>query len=146
MTSKGSHHAYDAHYHIVFPVKYRKALLREDITTYIKEIAQNIEERYDITFDQIGCDQNHIHLLTSFPPTMHGGEVVRIFKSITARELFKQFPDIKKDLWGGNFWSAGYYFATVGKRGDWNIVKNYVKKQGVEGNMLGQPHTQLRLL
>jgi len=103
MTSKGYHHAYDAHYHIAFPVKYRKALLREDITTYRKEIAQNIEERYDITFDQIGCVDNHIHLLTSFPPTLHGGKVVRIFKSITAKELFKQFPDLKKDLWGGAF-------------------------------------------
>lgn len=146
MTTRGYHHAYDAHYHIVFPVKYRKALLRKDVTTYIKEIALGIEERYDMTFDQIGCDDNHIHLLVSFPPTIHGGEVVRIFKSITVKELFKQFPDIKKDLWGGNFWSAGYYFATVGKRGDWNVIQNYVKKQGQEGNTLYSPQNQPRLL
>lgn len=146
MTYKGYHHAHDAHYHIVFPVKYRKALLREDVTTYIKEIAQGIQERYDITFDQIGCDENHIHILTTFPPTIKGGDVVRIFKSITGRKLFEQFPDLKKELWGGSFWSADYYFATVGKRGDWNVVKNYVKKQGTEGNTLGSPPSQPRLL
>lgn len=134
MTQKGWHHAYDTHYHIVFPVKYRKALLRPDITKKLKEIATDIQERYDIQIEQLGTDQDHIHLLTSFPPTMSGGEVVRIFKSITAKELFKQFPDLKKELWGGSFWSAGYYLATVGEHGNWKTVERYVRMQGKEGN------------
>ena len=131
MALKLSHCAYDAHYHIVFPVKYRKALLADNIAEAIVEIADQIALRYDIDFEKIGSDGDHIHILCSFPPTKYkGGDVVRIFKSITARELFKQFPQLRKELWGGEFWSDGYYFATVGERGDWETVKRYVENQG----------------
>ncbi len=130
MATKGKHCAYDAHYHIVFPVKYRKALLSHDIELAIVQIAKEIGERYEIDFENIGCDLNHIHLLVSFHPKYSGAQVVQKFKSITARELFKRFPELKKDLWGGEFWSDGYYIATVGERGNWNIVKKYIQNQG----------------
>jgi putative transposase len=127
---KTYHNAYDTHYHLVFPVKYRKALLTNDIPLAITQIAQEIATRYDIDFEKIGTDQDHIHILCSFPPKYGGSDVVRIFKSITARELFKQFPALKKDLWGGEFWSDGFYLATVSERGDWQSVERYVAQQG----------------
>jgi hypothetical protein len=68
--------------------------------------------------------------------------VVRIFKSITARELFRQFPALKKELWGGEFWSDGFYIATVSERGNWKAVEQYVANQGK--TMEGTP-PQLRL-
>ena len=136
------HNVYEAHYHIVFPVKYRKALLVDDVPLAITAIAQEIAERYDITFEKIGCDRDHIHLLASFPPKYSGSAVVRIFKSITARELFRRFPALKKDLWGGEFWSDGFYLATVSERGDWKTVERYVANQG---KTMGE-HPQLRLL
>ena len=98
---------YQTHYHIVFPVKYRKSLLSEEITSAIKSIASEIGERYEVEFEQLGCDKNHIHILCSFHPKYSIGEVVRKFKSITARELFKKFPSLKKELWGAEFWSDG---------------------------------------
>jgi len=127
---KTHHNAYTTHYHIVFPVKYRKVLLKDDIPLAIVAIAQEISERYDIEFEKIGCDGNHIHLLANFAPKYSGSAVVRMFKSITARELFKKFPVLKKDLWGGEFWSDGFYFATVSERGDWKTVERYVANQG----------------
>ena len=68
MITRGNHCVYDAHYHIVFPVKYRKALLNPNITQAIIETAQEINERYEIDFEKIGTDINHIHLLASFHP------------------------------------------------------------------------------
>ena len=136
------HNVYDTHYHIVFPVKYRKSLLTNDIPLAIVSIAQEISERYDITFEKIGTDGNHIHILTSFPPKYGGSDVVRIFKSITARELFSRFPVLKKNLWGGEFWSDGFYFATVSERGNWKAVEQYVANQGKTRSM----SYQLRLL
>ena len=127
---KTHHNAYNTHYHIVFPVKYRKALLNHDITLAITAIAEEISNRYAIEFEKIGCDSDHIHILANFPPKYSGSEIVRIFKSITARELFKKFPLLKKDLWGGEFWSDGFYFATVSERGDWKTVERYVANQG----------------
>jgi len=127
---KSHHCVYDSHYHVVFPVKYRKALLSQDVTRAILGIARDIEERYDITFEKLGTDGDHIHLLCSFHPRYSAATVVGMFKSVTARQLFKLFPDIRKDLWGGEFWSDGYYLATVGTRGDWSTVERYVASQG----------------
>ena len=135
------HNVFDTHYHIVFPVKYRKALLTDEIPLAIVDIAKEIGERYDMEFEKIGTDEDHIHILMSFPPKYGGSDVVRIFKSITAKQLFKRFPNLKKDLWGGEFWSDGFYIATVGKRGNWHIVQNYVSNQGKTIKS-----TQLRLL
>ncbi|MEK7118824.1 MAG: IS200/IS605 family transposase [Patescibacteria group bacterium] len=124
------HNVHETHYHIVFPVKYRKALLANDVPLAIAQIAQEISERYDIEFEKIGCDNDHIHLLVSFPPKWSGSDVVRTFKSITAKQLFKQFPALKKELWGGEFWSDGFYIATVSERGNWQAVERYVANQG----------------
>ena len=130
MIRKGYHCAYDTHYHIVFPVKYRKALLSVEVTKALKEISKGFEERFELDIDQIGCDENHIHILASFHPKYSIGQFVRLYKSITARQIFLKFPELKKDLWGGEFWTDGYYVATVGERGNWSIVERYIKNQG----------------
>lgn len=127
---KGCHCAYQIHYHIVFPVKYRKALLREEVVGVIQEIASGIEERYGMEVERLGCDGNHIHLLCGAHPKYAPGQLVRVFKSVTARELFARVRGLKKELWGGEFWSDGYYVATVGERGDWSVVERYVRSQG----------------
>jgi len=124
------HNAYDAHYHLVFPVKYRKALLTNDIPLAISKLALEIGQRYDIEFEKLGYDKDHIHILTSFPPKYGGSDVVRIFKSLTAKHLFKQFPALKQDLWGGEFWSDGFYLTTVSERGNWQAVEKYIASQG----------------
>ena len=135
------HNVYDTHYHVVFPVKYRKALLTNDVPLAIVEIAAGIAERYYTEFEKIGCDNDHLHVLCSFPPKYSGSDMVRIFKSITARQLFLRFPPLKKDLWGGEFWSDGFYISTISQRGNWETVKRYVEKQGKTTSL-----QQLRLL
>ena len=127
---KGAHCAWQIHYHIVFPVKYRKALLDEKVCKAIREIATEIELRYEIAFEELGADINHIHILCSFHPKLSGGDLVRIFKSITTKELFKRFPELRKELWGGEFWADGYYLATISNRGNWKTVEQYIKNQG----------------
>jgi putative transposase len=37
---------------------------------------------------------------------------------------------VKKELWGGEFWTDGYYVATVGERASWETVERYIQKQG----------------
>ena len=134
---KGAHCAWQIHYHIVFPVKYRKALLDEVVTTIIQETAAEIAERFPIEMEAIGTDKNHIHLLGSAHPKVAPGRIVQLFKSITAREIFRRKPAVKRVLWGGEFWSDGYYVATVGERANWQIVERYVQRQG-------QPREDLR--
>ena len=128
-----------SHDHIVFPVKYRKTLLDEAVTTIIRETAAEIAERFPIEMEAMGTDQNHIHLLCSAHPKMAPGRIVWIFKRITAREIFRRKPVVKRVLWGGEFWTDGYYVATVGERANWQIVERYVQRQG-------QPQEGLRQL
>ena len=132
MTQRGWHCVYDTHYHIVFPVKYRKGLLDDRVVAALKEIAQDIQERYELEIERMGCDKDHIHLLVSIHPKYSIGQVVRLFKSVTARQLFARFLELKKDLWGGEFWTDGYYAATVGEKGNWAVVERYVANQGKE--------------
>lgn len=127
---KGYHCAWQIHYHIVFPVKYRKALLDNEVTKIIIETAEGITERYAIEMEAIGTDKDHIHLLCSAHPKVAPGRIVQIFKSITAREIFLRKPALKKELWGGEFWTDGYYVATVGERANWDTVEKYVQTQG----------------
>lgn len=127
---KGYHCAYQTHYHIVFPVKYRKVLLSNEIETELVRIVHEIEMRYDLEMEKMGADNDHIHLLCSFHPKYSIGQAVRLHKSITARELFKTHPEIKKDLWGDEFWSDGYYAATISERGSWVAVERYISSQG----------------
>ena len=96
----------------------------------IKEISKKMAERYEFELEQIGTDGDHIHLLVSLHPKYSIGQFVRLYKSITAKQIFLKFPEVKKDLWGGEFWTDGYYVATVGEKGNWHIVERYVKNQG----------------
>ena len=135
---KGAHGAWQIHDHLVFPVKYRKALLDEAVTTIIREMAAEIAERFPIEMGAMGTDQNHIHLLCSAHPKMAPGRIVQIFKSLTAREIFRRKPAVKRVLWGGEFWTDGYYVATVGERANWQIVERYVQRQGLPQEDLRQ--------
>ena len=124
---------------MVFPVKYRKALLDEAVTTIIQETAAEIAERFPIEMEAMGTDQNHIHLRCSAHPKVAPGRMVQIFKSLTAREIFRRKPAVKRVLWGGECWTDGYDVATVGERGNWQTVERYVQRQG-------QPREALRQL
>jgi putative transposase len=106
---KGAHCPWKIHYHIVFPVKDRKALPDEEVTAIILETAAEIAARFPIEMEAIGMEKNHIHLLCSAHPKMAPGRSAQIFKSITAREIFRRKPAVKRVLWGGEFWTDGYY-------------------------------------
>ena len=127
---RGYHCVWQIHYHIVFPVKYRKVLLDNTVVKVIEETAIGIQERYEIEMEALGMDSNHIHVLCSAHPKFAPGEIVRIFKSITAREVFRRYPKIKRQLWGGEFWTDGYYVGTIGEKANWAAVEEYVQKQG----------------
>jgi putative transposase len=130
MLERSNHCAYSTHYHLVFPVKYRKALLHGDVEKSLFTISKEIEERYDLTIEKVGADINHVHLLCSFHPKYGIGQTVRIYKNITAKQLFIRHPELRKQLWGGEFWTDGYYAATVGEGGNWKVVEKYITNQG----------------
>lgn len=123
-------------YHFVLPAKYRRVVIDEKVDQVLKETCVEISKRYPIYFLEIGTDKDHVHFLVQSVPKYSPTQIVRVIKSITAREVFAQCPDVKKKLWGGEFWSDGFYVATVSAHGNEEVVAKYVKNQGKEYNKL----------
>ncbi len=131
-------------YHLVFPTKYRRVVIDDHVDETIKDTCLEISKRYEVHFLEIGTDKDHIHLLVQSVPMYTVTKLVTMIKSITARQVFKQHPDVKKQLWGGEFWSDGYFASTVGKHGNEDMILNYVKNQGQDYKRLYNKH-QLKL-
>ena len=93
------------------------------------EVCRNISERYEIHFVEIGADENHVHFLIQSVPKISVEIIVRTVKSITAKEIFRLHPDVKSKLWGGNFWTSGYYVNTVGQYGNEDVIQKYIQNQ-----------------
>ncbi len=119
-------------YHIVCPAKYRRVVFTPDVDEKLKQTCLEISKRYEITFLEIGTDQDHVHFLVQSVPLYSPKRIVQIIKSITAREIYSACPEVKKQLWGGQFWSNGYFISTVGQHGNETSIKEYIRNQGAE--------------
>jgi putative transposase len=123
-----SHSVHDTCYHLVWCPKYRKKIFeREEIRERAKQMIREICEAYDVAILELEIMEEHIHLLVSFPPTRSIGEVVRIIKSNSGRGMFREFPSLKRRLWGGELWEDGYFARTVGDRMTRDVVDKYIK-------------------
>ena len=129
-------HIYKSHnktlllYHLVFPAKYRKKVFDNTIDKKLREVCIDISQRYEIIFVEIGNDEDHVHFLVQSVPTISVTKLVTTIKSITAREIFKEYPQLKKVMWGSSLWTSGYYVNTVGLYASKDTIKNYIKNQG----------------
>jgi putative transposase len=130
---------------MVFCIKYRKKILFDkDTIEFFKEICSEIGKRYWFEFDALGTDGDHVHIFVGAAPRYAPSNVMQIIKSITAKNIFKKYPEIKKQLWGGEFWSDGGYIATVRDGVTAEIIKTYVEKQGTKEEKEG--YSQMKLL
>ncbi len=132
-------------YHIVCPMKYRKGVITNKIGETLKEVCFEISERYEIHFVEIGYESNHVHFLVQSVPKLSVSEIARTVKSITAKQLYKRHPEIKAMLWGGNFWTSGFYANTVGQYANEEVIRKYVEKQGKDKEYKNVHRGQLSL-
>lgn len=116
----------------------------ERVDEAVKDVCVEIEKRYQVKFLEIGIDKDHVHFLVQSVPTYSVTRIVSMIKSITAREVFRRCPQVKKELWGGEFWTDGYFASTVGKQGNEDTVASYVKQQGYDYHKLHE-NRQLKL-
>ena len=119
-------------YHFVCPAKYRRVVFSKAVDESLKNICLEISKRCEIHFLEIGVDKDHVHFLIQSIPRMSPTQIITTVKSLTAREIFKKHPEVKEKLWGGEFWTDGYFVNTVSKFGDETSISKYVRDQGVE--------------
>jgi len=106
-------------------------------------VLREISERFCLTFETIGTDGDHVHLFVGAAPKYAPSRIMQIVKSITARELFREHPDIKAELWGGEFWSDGGYVGTVGGEVTEDVIRKYIEQQGTPREKEGYKQMKL---
>jgi len=119
-------------YHFVCPAKYRRVIFSPSVDKSLKEICLEISKRFEISFIEIGADNDHVHFLIQSVPMQSPTRIIQTIKSITAKQIFKLHPEVKEKLWGGEFWTKGFYVNSVGRHGDEDSIQAYVKAQGTE--------------
>ena len=124
------HCTYRIRYHMVFVIKYRKCLITDEIFDFMKTLFSEITERYYLYFDALGSDGDHLHIVVEAAPRYSPSRIMQICKSILAIQTFKQFPELREELWGGEFWTDGGHIDTVGDGKGLEQIKDYVRKQG----------------
>lgn len=134
---KSYHEAFRLKYHFVFVIKYRKDLfVNQNYVEKLKEICKGLEQRYSMKFETIGFDEDHVHFMLQSVPKYSASQIFRLVKSITTLQLFENYPELKKELWGGEFWSDGGYVASVGEGVNADVIRSYIAKQGRKSEQL----------
>lgn len=141
----GSHCRFQIRYHIVWKVKYSRHILFGRRIRIFKQVIRDITERYEYTLEAVGVDDNHVHVFVGAHPAIAPARLIQTLKSISAREMFRHFPEIKRFLWGGAMWAIGYYVRTVSDGPIDRVVREYVNKQNA-GKPKGSKLYQLKLV
>ena len=121
---------------MVFVMKYRKQLLTQELFEFMKIVCDGITQRYYLKFEALGTDKDHLHIVVEGAPRYSPSRIMQICKSVLAKLTFRQFPELREELWGGEFWSDGGHIDTVGDGRGLDEVKKYVKNQGGDPNQL----------
>ncbi len=130
------HAVYDLKYHLVWIPKYRKNILSEEVSGYLKEVFQRIAEEYELRIDTMEIMEDHVHIFVEAPPRYSPAQVVQVMKSISAREAFKKFPKLRKQLWAGELWNDGYFVRSVGDRVTADVIRKYIEYQTHEDDSI----------
>ena len=128
------HAVYDLKYHLVWIPKYRKHVLDRGVSNYLKATFDKIAEEYDFKIDTMEVMEDHVHIFVEVPPRYSPAQVVQTMKSISAREVFREFPELRKQLWAGELWNDGYSVRSVGDKVTADIIRKYIEYQTHEGD------------
>ena len=128
------HAVYDLKYHLVWVPKYRKHVLGGEVSVYLKEVFKRISEEYEFEIDTMEVVEDHVHLFLKAPPKYFPAQLVQMMKSISAKEVFKKFPELRKQLWAGEIWNDGYFVRSVGDEVTAAIIRKYIEYQKHEDN------------
>ncbi|MBF8303100.1 MAG: putative transposase, IS200-like, partial [Candidatus Dadabacteria bacterium] len=100
-------------------------ILREDISKRVEEVFREIAKVYEFDIERMAVVEDHVHIFLGAPPRYSAGEIVRVLKSKSAKVVFREFPEVREELWGGEFWSDGYFVRSVGDEVTAEVIRRY---------------------
>ena len=143
---RNTHHVYRLMYHFVWIPKYRHKVFSEPYCEVLKGIIQKIGYDYDIDIAELEIPGDYIHMLVRGEPKTAPCDVMQIIKSISAREFFRRYPEIKRRyFWGGKLWTQSYFVETIGNANE-ETIRKYVQGQLAESGEREAKSDQLNLL
>ena len=116
-----------------FVAKYRRIVIAENVDEVLRDVCVEIEKRYEIKFLEIGSEGDHIHLQIQSVPMYSPFGIFQKVKGITAREVSRRVPTVRMKLWGGEFWTDGYFVSTVGEHASEDVIRLYIQNRGKSG-------------
>lgn len=125
---RAAHSVYDCHYHLVWTPKRRRAVLSGEIRERLGELFVQIAEAYDIGIEEMHVAEDHVHLFVWFPPRLSISQVVMYLKSLSARKLFSEYPELRRRMWNGALWEDGFFVRTVGEGVEAEVVRRYIRR------------------
>jgi putative transposase len=131
VTARGC--VYNIYYHMVWSTKYRKKLLVNEIDERLKELHIQIANEKGIDLKEQEIMPDHVHLFVSAHPKFSPSQMTKIFKGITAKVLFEEFPELRQKEWRGHLWNPSYYVGTMGDVTK-DVIEKYIKMQKEGGN------------
>ncbi len=129
----GSHSRYELKIHLVWITKYRKRILKGDISLRLRELIREICKANDVVIVKGHISSDHVHLLLSYPPTISVSKLVQYLKGKSSRKLLGEYSMLRKAFWGQHLWARGYFGASVGTVTD-EVIKEYIDKQDVSSS------------
>lgn len=143
---RNSHHVFRIMYHFVWIPKYRHKVFHEPYRGSLKGIIEKIGYDYNIEIVELEVPVDHIHMVVRTEPKISPSDIMQIIKSISAREFFRIYPDIKKRyFWGGKLWTQSYFVETIGNRNE-EVIRAYVQNQLAAMDKQEKSWEQLKLL
>ena len=142
---RASHAVYDTKYHLVWCPKYRRNLFAQGpVRERAAELFREIADEYEYEIDEMEVAEDHVHIFLTFPPRTSISEAVKTLKSISARELFREYPSLRKRMWSGEMWEDGYFVRTVGDKLTSEIIRKYIGHHRAEKQSPAQNDFDLR--
>ena len=129
---RGAHTVYRLAYHFVWIPRYRRKVLTGDVAQRLDELIREICAARDWEVEALTVQSDHVHLFVSCPPRDAPAKVMNVLKGITARELYAEFPRLRRSHWGGKLWATGYYVGSAGDHVTSDLIKRYIKYQADE--------------
>lgn len=130
---KTSSAIYNINYHIVWCPKYRKEILTGKVKVFLEDQIQTIAETKEWEILELQVMPDHIHLFITAPPFDAPTNIVKILKGVTGLRLFKKYPELKEEYWGGHIWSPSYYVGTAGHVSA-ETIRKYIENQKAESS------------
>ena len=128
MLRRSSHSVWECLYHVVWATKRRRRALGEaHERAYCARLLRRVADVYDMYIEALEVDVDHVHVCLAIPPQQSVGSAVRKLKSLSARYMFKKFPDLRKRMWSKELWSPSYFVRSVGDRVTADVIRRYIE-------------------